>query len=89
VRLLRRHLGDVRVQAIANRDKWKGRVVVTLCVVTTRNSALRLAQLTVRAALRAPCGALQTKLKTTVLIAREANSNNFRFIIIYENGMAA
>jgi len=38
-------LGDVRVLAIANRDKWKGRVVVTLCVVTTRNSVLWLAQL--------------------------------------------
>ena len=47
MRLLRRHLGDVRVQAIANRDKWKGRVAVTLCVVTTRNSALWLAQLAV------------------------------------------
>ena len=45
MRLLRRHLGDVRVLAIANRDKWKGRVVVTLCVVTTRNSALWLAQM--------------------------------------------
>jgi hypothetical protein len=46
VRLLRRHLGDVRVLAIANRDKWNGRVVVTLCVVvTSRSSALWLAQL--------------------------------------------
>jgi hypothetical protein len=43
--LLTRHLGDVPVLAIANRDKWKGRVVVTLSVVTSRNSALWLAQL--------------------------------------------
>ena len=45
MRLLTRHLGDVLVLAIANRDKWKGRGVVTLSVVTSRNSALWLAQL--------------------------------------------
>lgn len=62
MRLPRRHLGDVRVLATANRDKWKGRLVVTLCVVTTRSSALWLAYLVcAELTLRVRCATSEVK----------------------------